>query len=111
MEDEEVHVYLVMVDQLHPNLVLPVSKRTEDAVLAVCAIVGIVSAELCLVFFQTVELFYLIVTFIAVLPLRARKIVVLILNELDQPNSTFWATEHSSLATRILTLRLSLLEW
>ena len=111
MEDEEVGVQLIVVDQLHPDLVFPMRKRAKDIILTVCTIVGIMGAELRFVLLEAVELLHLVVAFVAVVSPRTREIVVLILDILNHQNSTFWATEHSSLVTGIFILRLSLLEW
>lgn len=83
MEDEEIGVQLVVVDQLHPDLVLAMRERAEDVVLAVCTIVWVVCAELGLVLLQAVELLHLVVAFVAVIALGAHEVVVLVLDVLD----------------------------
>ena len=111
MEDEEVGVRLVMVDQLHPDLVLAVREGAEHVVLAVVTVVGVVSAELSLILLEAVKLLDFVVALVAVVSFGALEIVVLVLDELSKRWGTFWATWQRSLVRGIRGLLRSLLEW
>lgn len=54
VEDEEVSIQLVVVDQLHPDLILPMSERAENVILTVPAIIRVVCAELRLILLQAI---------------------------------------------------------
>lgn len=111
VENEEVRVRLVVVDKLHPNFILSMGKRAQHSVLAITAIVRVVSTEFGLVLLNAVELFDLVVTPVAALVAGTDELVVFIVDVLNGLMSTFWATGHKSLKTGICIRRRSLLEW
>lgn len=82
MKNEKISIGLIVVYQLHSNLVFSVRKGTVNIVLTICTIVGIVGAELCFVFLETIQLFYLVMTFITLFTLGTHEIVVFILDVL-----------------------------
>ena len=50
MENKEIGVLLVVMNELHSNLIFSVRKRTENIVLTVYTIIRVVSTKLGLVF-------------------------------------------------------------
>ena len=91
VKKEEVRIELVVVDQLHPDLVLAMGEGAIGSILAIRAIIRIVDTELGLVFLEAVELLHLVVALLAALAARALEFVVLVLDMLSIRTSTFWA--------------------
>lgn len=89
MEDEEVHVSFVVVNQFHAYLVLSVGKGTIVAVLAILTVVRIMRTKFSFVFFDRVELFYLVVTLSTVFTIGTSKVVLLIFDMLSHVIFTF----------------------
>ena len=71
MEDVEIHIWFKLFYQLDRELSLRVSERAELSILTFFKISEVAGAKLCFIFIWMIEFLYSIMSFVAIVPIRA----------------------------------------
>lgn len=79
VKNKKVSVLIVVMDQLHPNLIFRVGERAINPILTTRYTARVTGTELGLVLLQTVELLHFVVTFLTTVSIGAFKLIILIL--------------------------------